>query len=171
MKTDRESLAVMSPILDQIKLDETGDYEFHPTEKVYPLIVIDRAIDLYARVSHLGLQDAIKDISRVFELTYIPEEDRTIRGVAAFTFKVVGQRVDVSIDYLLRNVDMTDNSERVVIDSVIELANAAERVYLCRALGGINVNIAVHRWRDVDFIFTFKEDMLNLEPVPAKDPT
>jgi hypothetical protein len=157
----------MAPLLDQIKSDENGDYEFHPTEKVYPLIVIDRVIDLYARVSHLGLQDAIKDISRVFELTYIPEEERTIRGVGAFMFKVVGQRVDVTLEYLLRNPDHTDHPERVSVDSVIELANAAERVYLCRALGGINVNVAVHRWRTRDFTFAFDGEMLNLLPVES----
>lgn len=157
----------MAPLLDQIKSDENGDYEFHPTEKVYPLIVIDRVIDLYARVSHLGLQDAIKDISRVFELTYIPEEERVIRGVGAFMFKVVGQRVDVTLEYLLRNPDNTDHPERVAVSNVIELANAAERIYLCRALGGINVNVAVHRWRHLDFTFTFDGEMLNL--LPYKD--
>ena len=123
--------------------------------KSYALILIDRTIDIYARIQHTGLQEAMKDMCGVFDLVYEPPQGWKLNGVSSFSITLIGQRVDVSLEFSRHNPEDSSVIEKDRKDYVIELANFAERVYLCRILSGINVNMPVHRNRQLDFVFTY----------------
>ncbi|MNI72002.1 hypothetical protein D3C73_1279180 [compost metagenome] len=101
----------------------------------------------------------------VFDLVYTPPEGWRIQGVVSFAIKLVGQRVDVELEINRYDSDKEPTGVTDVVNHVIELANKAERIYLCRILSGINVNMPVWRNRDLDFVFSYKDRMLDIRKV------
>lgn len=162
---DREFLAEVDPIIHQFQVDANGDYIFHPTSASYPLVLVDRAIDIFARVPHSGLQEAMKEMCDLFDLTYDVPEGWRMNGVAAFFMTFTGMQVNVMLDFSRHSTEGRNEVERDKRDYIIKLENMAERVYLCRILSGINVNMPVYRRRESDFVFAYDGKELSIQNV------
>ena len=146
----KEHMAVVDKYLGRLQSKDGNNYLVTSGDEHIPLNA------LYTLFNDVLLEPTHFSTSRVFEKFLYHFCDIVEEGVVSgFNIELNGSSVSYRIRY----------HKGVSYNGGLVLPNKASRYYLCTLLSGINANLKVHRFRDLDFILSYDGERLSLNDI------